>query len=93
MSDPHYIPQALRRGRMVRSLTCVRMLDICIPFSCETKGSISAMNGSFINSLISSWRFRSPPLNRSGTATSRALAKRSSEESVGVAFSFSIFET
>ncbi len=46
--------QALRRGLTVKSLTWVRMLDICIPFSCETKGIISAMNGSFINSLISS---------------------------------------
>jgi hypothetical protein len=35
---------ALRLGRIVRSRTCVRMLDICIPFSCETKGRISAMN-------------------------------------------------
>ena len=25
--------QALRRGRTVRSRTCARMLDICIPFS------------------------------------------------------------
>jgi hypothetical protein len=46
--------QALRRGRRVRSLICVRMLDICIPFNCETKGIISAMKGSFISSMISS---------------------------------------
>ena len=26
---------ALRRGRTVRSRTCARMLDICIPFSCD----------------------------------------------------------
>ena len=45
---------AVRLGRVVRSRTCVRMLDICIPFSEETNGIISAMNGSFINSLISS---------------------------------------
>ena len=50
----HTKPQALRRGRMVKSLTWVKMLDICIPFSDETNGIISAMNGSFINSLISS---------------------------------------
>lgn len=51
---PHYLSYAVLRGRIVRSLICVRMLDICIPFSCETNGSISAMNGSFINSQISS---------------------------------------
>ena len=84
---------AVLLGRIVKSRTWVRMLDICIPFNCETNGSISAMNGSFISSLISSWRFRSPPLNRSGTDTSRALANRSNDESVGVAFSFSIFDT
>jgi hypothetical protein len=26
---------ALRRGRTVKSRTCAKMLDICIPFSCE----------------------------------------------------------
>ena len=52
-SDPH-TPYALLRGLIVKSRTCVRMLDICIPFSCETNGIISAMNGSFINSTISS---------------------------------------
>ena len=36
--------EGLRRGLTVKSLTWVRMLDICIPFSCETKGRISAMN-------------------------------------------------
>jgi hypothetical protein len=36
--------QALRRGRTVKSRTCARMLDICIPFSCETKGNTSATN-------------------------------------------------
>ena len=35
---------AVLRGRKVKSRTCVRMLDICIPFSCETNGRISAMN-------------------------------------------------
>src|SRR5579871_150817 len=40
---------ALLRGRIVRSRTCVRMLDICMPFSCDTKGKISAINASFIN--------------------------------------------
>ncbi len=35
---------AVRRGLTVKSRTWVRMLDICIPFSCETKGSNSAMN-------------------------------------------------
>src|ERR1022692_3972136 len=35
---------ALRRGRIVKSRTWVRMLDICIPFSCETNGSNSAIN-------------------------------------------------
>jgi hypothetical protein len=35
---------AVLRGRTVRSRTWVKMLDICIPFSCETKGRISAMN-------------------------------------------------
>ncbi len=35
---------AVLRGRTVKSRTCVRMLDICIPFSCETNGRISAMN-------------------------------------------------
>src|SRR5947209_12832923 len=33
---------AVLRGRTVRSRTWVRMLDICIPFSCETKGRSSA---------------------------------------------------
>jgi hypothetical protein len=45
---------AVRRGRIVKSRTWVRMLDICIPFSCDTNGSISAMNESFINSITSS---------------------------------------
>jgi hypothetical protein len=36
--------QALRRGRTVKSRTCARMLDICIPFSCATKGNTSATN-------------------------------------------------
>jgi hypothetical protein len=35
---------AVLLGRSVRSRTCVRMLDICIPLSCETNGRISAMN-------------------------------------------------
>jgi hypothetical protein len=35
---------ALRRGLTVKSRTWVRMLDICIPFSCETNGKSSAMN-------------------------------------------------
>jgi hypothetical protein len=35
---------ALRLGRTVKSRTCIRMLDICIPFSCETNGRISATN-------------------------------------------------
>jgi hypothetical protein len=35
---------AVLRGRIVKSRTCVRMLDICIPFSCDTNGRISAMN-------------------------------------------------
>ena len=35
---------AVLLGRIVKSRTCVRMLDICIPFSCETNGRISAMN-------------------------------------------------
>jgi hypothetical protein len=35
---------AVLRGRTVKSRTWVRMLDICIPFSCETNGRISAMN-------------------------------------------------
>jgi hypothetical protein len=35
---------ALRRGRTVKSRTWVRMLDICIPFSCATNGSNSAIN-------------------------------------------------
>lgn len=45
---------AVLLGRTVKSRTWVRMLDICIPFSCETNGSSSATNWSFINSLISS---------------------------------------
>src|SRR5579864_5800741 len=84
---------AVLRGRTVRSRTCARMLDICIPFSCARNGSISATNGSCTNSRISSWRLRSPPVRRSGTVTSSARASRSSDESVGVAFSFSIFDT
>ena len=35
---------ALLLGLTVRSRTCVRMLDICIPLSCETKGKSSAIN-------------------------------------------------
>ena len=35
---------ALLRGRTVISRTCVRMLDICIPFSCETNGNSSEIN-------------------------------------------------
>ena len=37
-------PYAVLLGRTVKSRTCVRMLDICIPFSCDTKGRISAIN-------------------------------------------------
>ncbi len=36
--------QALLRGRSVKSRTCAKTLDICMPFSCETKGSSSAIN-------------------------------------------------
>src|SRR5216684_1807371 len=52
---------ALRRGRTVKSRTCARMLDICIPFSCDRYGKTSATNWSSINSRTSSCRFRSPP--------------------------------
>ena len=45
---------AVRRGRTVKSRNWVRMLDICIPLSCETNGRISATNWSFTSSLISS---------------------------------------
>ena len=45
---------AVLRGRTVKSRTWVRMLDICIPFSCDTNGKISAINWSLISSLISS---------------------------------------
>lgn len=41
---PTYSDYAVLLGRTVKSLTCVKMLDICIPLSCETKGRISAMN-------------------------------------------------
>lgn len=37
-------PYAVLLGRTVKSRTWVKMLDICIPFSCETNGSNSAMN-------------------------------------------------
>jgi hypothetical protein len=47
-------PYALRRGRIVRSRTCVRMLDICMPFSCATKGMMSITNWSSISSRTSS---------------------------------------
>ncbi len=53
---------AVLLGRIVKSRNWVRTLDICIPFSCETNGRISAINWSFISSLISSWRVFSPPL-------------------------------
>ncbi len=43
--EPLYnLSYAVRLGLIVKSRTWVRMLDICIPFSCETKGRISAMN-------------------------------------------------
>ncbi len=35
---------AVLRGRIVKSRNWVRTLDICIPFSCDTNGRISAMN-------------------------------------------------
>jgi hypothetical protein len=35
---------ALLRGRTVKSRTCARMLDICIPFSCDRYGKTSATN-------------------------------------------------
>ncbi len=35
---------ALRRGRTVKSRTCARMLDICIPFNCDRYGKTSATN-------------------------------------------------
>ena len=77
---------ALRRGRTVKSRTCARMLDICIPLSCDRYGITSATNWSSINSRTSSCRLRSPPESRSGTLTSSAFASRSREDSVGVAF-------
>jgi len=45
---------ALRRGRTVKSRTCARMLDICIPFSCDRYGMTSETNESSINSRTSS---------------------------------------
>jgi hypothetical protein len=54
MPLPQNLFYAVLLGRSVRSRNWVRTLDICIPFSCETKGMISAMNWSFISSLISS---------------------------------------
>jgi hypothetical protein len=41
---PYINLYAVLLGRIVKSRTWVRMLDICIPFSCETNGRISAMN-------------------------------------------------
>ena len=35
---------ALLLGLTVKSRTWVKMLDICMPFSCDTNGSSSAMN-------------------------------------------------
>src|SRR5208282_2706594 len=35
---------ALRLGRTVKSRTCARMLDICIPLSCDRYGITSATN-------------------------------------------------
>lgn len=40
-SQPRY---AVLLGRTVRSRICARMLDICMPFNCDTNGRISAMN-------------------------------------------------
>jgi len=43
--SPHKIFRyAVLLGRTVKSRNWVRTLDICIPFSCETNGRISAMN-------------------------------------------------
>src|SRR5581483_3038274 len=81
------------RGCIVRSRTCPRMLDHCMPFSLLTNGTSSAINSSVIRSRISSSRVRAPPFSRSGTPTSSAFASRSSDDNVGVALSFSIFET
>ena len=39
-----FLTYAVLLGRTVKSRTWVRMLDICIPFNCETNGRISAMN-------------------------------------------------
>jgi hypothetical protein len=38
------LPYAVLLGLIVKSRNWVRTLDICIPFSCETNGRISAMN-------------------------------------------------
>jgi hypothetical protein len=40
----HCFAYAVRLGRTVKSRNWVRTLDICIPFSCETNGRISAIN-------------------------------------------------
>jgi hypothetical protein len=53
--SPHKpISYAVLLGLIVKSRNWVRTLDICIPFNCDTNGMISAMNWSFISSLISS---------------------------------------
>jgi|ERR1700733_13597668 hypothetical protein len=52
--SPDLSGYAVLLGLIVKSRTWVRMLDICIPFSCETNGRISAMNWSLTKSLISS---------------------------------------
>ena len=57
-----------------------------MPSSLETNGISSEMNSSDISSRINCSRVGLPPVSKSGTVTSSALAKRSRELSVGVAF-------
>jgi hypothetical protein len=86
---------ALRRGRMVKSRTCASRVERCIASSLLMKGESSAINSSANRSRI--WRScegDGHEVSRSSIMLiSRASASRSSEESVGVALSFSILET
>ena len=84
---------AMRRGITLISRTRLITVAQSMGLSFAKCGMSSAMNSSECNSRISSCKVRPLPFKRSGTRTRRALAKRSREDSVGQAFSFSILDT
>ncbi len=75
------------------SRICANTLVRCMPSSCLVNADISAMNGSLSSSLISSSRDGAAGRQQVGNGYRQRVRQPASDDSVGVAFSFSIFET